>query len=236
METMKERILRVKNLSVELGKEKIIENLSFDVDSGEILTIIGPNGAGKTTLLRVLLGILPYKGSILWKDGIKVSYMPQSLSKEKFNQLPISIREFFGFKHITDKKILEMLKSVGLNADKEFLKKNPGELSSGQFQRMLVAWSLIDNPDVLLLDEPTSGIDVGGEKTIYFLLKEIWSKRKLTILIVTHDLNVVYAYSSKCLCLSKVHSCYGRPREALTPEALKRIYNTPIKFYKHTHR
>lgn len=233
---MEESILDVKNLTVKFGSEDIIKNLTFEIKNGEILTVIGPNGGGKTTLLRALLGILPYKGTVKWKKGIKINYLPQSLSKEKFSRIPISIREFFKFKNKNDEDVLKMLKSVGLNASKNFLKRNPYELSSGQFQRMLVAWSLIDNPNVLLLDEPTSGIDIGGEKTIYFLLKEMWNKKKLTIVLVTHDLNVVYAYSKKCLCLSKVRSCYGHPRKILTPESLQRIYNTEIKFYKHTHR
>ncbi|MCD6367900.1 MAG: metal ABC transporter ATP-binding protein [Candidatus Aenigmarchaeota archaeon] len=233
---MKDTILEVKNLTVKLDGEKIIEKLSFSVNPGDILTVIGPNGAGKTTLLRALLGLINYEGKIKWKKGIKVNYLPQGISKEKFSRMPISIKEFFRFKEKSDEKILSMFKEVGLDVGKEFLEKNPGNLSSGQFQRLLIAWSLIDDPDVLLLDEPTSGIDVGGEKTIYSLLKKMWSKTKITIILVTHDLNVVYAYSNRCLCLSKVSSCYGPPRKILTPKSLQKIYNMEIKFYKHDHR
>ncbi|MCD6478039.1 MAG: metal ABC transporter ATP-binding protein [Candidatus Aenigmarchaeota archaeon] len=231
---MTDTILKVKKLSVNFGRDIILKNLSFEVKRGEILTIIGPNGAGKTTLLRALLNIISYEGEVVWKDGIKVNYLPQRLSKEKFSLLPISVREFFKFKKPSEDDVLKMLKEVGL--EKRVLDKNPAELSSGQFQRMLIAWSLIDNPDVLLLDEPTTGIDVSGEETIYSLLNRFWKERNLTILMVTHDLNVVYAYSTNCLCTCKERVCYGPPKKVLTPQALQRIYKTEIKFYKHTHR
>ena len=233
---MRETILKVENLSVRLGKERIIKNLSFDVRRGEILTIIGPNGAGKTTLLRALLGIIPHDGRLEWKERIKINYLPQRMSKEKFNSLPISIREFFRFKTRSEEKILRMLEEVGLKGDGNILKKNPSSFSSGQFQRMLLAWVLIDDPDVLLLDEPMSGIDIEGETTIYSLLKKFWKKRKLTIFLVTHDLNVVYGYSTNCLCINKIKFCFGPPKKILTSKSLQDVYGTRIKFYKHTHR
>ncbi len=226
-------ILEVRNLCVEIGGERIIDNLSFTVKEGEILTIIGPNGAGKTTLLRALLGLIPYKGSVKWKNGIKISYLPQRLSKDAFSYFPISVKDFFAYRCKDEKKIVRMLKKVGLS--KEILEKNPANLSTGQFQRMLIAWSLITEPDVLLYDEPMSGIDLSGEETIYSLLKKFWKKRSLTILLVTHDLNVVYAYSTNCLCMSKAKFCYGPPKKILTPEALQEIYGMKIKFYKHEH-
>ncbi|WP_292460597.1 metal ABC transporter ATP-binding protein [Methanothermococcus sp.] len=228
-------ILNVEDLNVILGNERIIENLSFKVKKGEFLTIIGPNGSGKTTLLRALFGILPYEGKVEWRKNVKISYLPQRLSKKDFSYVPISIKEFFKFKNVLDEDILNMLNSVGLENSNNLLDMNPDELSGGQFQRMLVAWSLIDNPDVLLFDEPTTGIDIGGEKTIYELLYKFWKDRNLTILLITHDLNIVFAYSTNCLCLHKEKKCYGPPKEILTPERLQEIYGTKIKFYKHTH-
>ena len=118
----------------------------------------------------------------------------------------------------------------------EMLRKHLGHLSSGQFQRILVAWALINNPDVLIFDEPTTGIDVGGEQTIYSLLYRFWKEKQTTIILVTHDLNVVYKYSGNVLCLHKgTFCCYGMPREVLTPKALEKLYGTEIKFYKHKH-
>jgi len=143
-------ILKVKNLNVELNNEKILEDLSFEVKQGEIFTILGPNGAGKTTLFRTLLGLISYQGEISWTspENPKIGYLPERLSRSKFKETPISVREFFKFKESSDEKILRMLKSVGLK-DLKILEKNPGDLSSGQFQRMLIGWSLIGNPLIL---------------------------------------------------------------------------------------
>ncbi len=228
-------ILKVKNLNVELDNEKIIENLSFEVKEREIFTILGPNGAGKTTLFKALLESIPYKGEIAWSQKyFKIGYLPERLSRSKFNELPISVREFFKFKESSDEKISEMLKSVGLK-DSKILERNPGDLSSGQFQRLLIGWSLIGNPQILFFDEPTTGIDIGGEETIYSLLYKFWKERNLTILLITHDLNIVYKYSTNVLCLNKKAICSGPPREILTPGNLEKLYKTEIKFYKHTH-
>jgi len=228
-------ILQVKNLNVKLDSDKIIENLSFKVRKGEIFTILGPNGAGKTTLFKTLLGLIPYQGEIIWSQkDLKIGYLPERLSRAKFRELPISVREFFKFKENSDEKILAMLKSVGLE-DAKILEKDPGDLSSGQFQRLLIGWGLIGNPQVLLFDEPTTGIDIGGEETIYSLLYKFWKEKNLTILLITHDLNIVYKYSTCVLCLNKKAVCSGVPREILTPEVLEKLYGTEIRFYKHTH-
>ena len=228
-------ILKVKNLEVELGGEKIIENLSFQVKEREIFTILGPNGAGKTTLFKALLGFIRCKGEITWsRKDLKIGYLPERLSRSKFKELPISVREFFKFKGISDEKILRILKLVGLENPK-ILEKGPGNLSSGQFQRMLIGWSLIGNPQVLFFDEPTAGIDIGGEETIYSLLHKFWKERNLTILLITHDLNIVYKYSTNVLCLNKKAICSGPSKEILTPENLEKLYGAEIKFYKHSH-
>jgi len=226
-------ILKVKNLNVELGGEKVIANLSFEVEEGEILTILGPNGAGKTVLLRTLLGFLPYQGEILWQKKVKIGYLPQGLTQLKVKDLPLAVEEFFGLKGISRKETLEFLKLVGIEK-KSFLKKRIGDLSTGQFQRMLVAWVLASKPEVLLFDEPTTGIDIGGEETIYSLLHRFWKRGNLTIMLVTHDLNIVYKYSSRVLCLSKKGiACSGQPKEILNPKLLEKIYGTEIKFYEH---
>ncbi|HOK35511.1 MAG TPA: metal ABC transporter ATP-binding protein [Candidatus Pacearchaeota archaeon] len=226
---MEEIILKVENLSVELDGKEVIKNLSFEVKRGDILTILGPNGAGKTTLLKTLLGILPYKGKIEWKEGIKTGYVPQRLPFIK--DIPISILEFLKLKNGDIKKIKEILNSIGFEED--FLEKEMGELSSGQFQRILIAWVLLGDPDILLFDEPTSGIDILGKETIYQLLERLKKEKNLTILLVTHDLSVIYKFSNYVLCLNKCPICQGSPKEILTKEALQKLYGEEIKFYEH---
>jgi len=224
-------VLKVRALTVELEGEKVINNLSFEVKEGDILTILGPNGAGKTVLLKALLGLLPYKGEIEWKKNIRIGYVPQRLPFIK--DIPLSVTDFLKLKKSSEKEIEKILNSVGLK--EALLDKKMGDLSSGQFQRILIAWSLIENPQVLLFDEPTTGIDIEGEETVYRLLARLKRDRELTILLVTHDLSVVYTFSNYVICLNKQAICCGFPQEVLTPENLKRLYGEEVKYYRHKH-
>jgi len=230
---MEEKIvLKVENLDVKLEGEEILKDLSFEVKEGEVLVILGPNGAGKTVLLKTLLGILPYKGKIEWQKGIKIGYVPQRLPFIK--DIPMAVKEFFDLKNVSKKESEEILKSIGLG--KDILKKKIGELSSGQFQRILVGWALASNPQVLLFDEPMTGIDIGGQESVYNLLEKLKKERDLTILFVTHELSIVYKLADKVLCLSKRMLCHGLPKEILTPERISELYSGEIKFYQHNHK
>jgi zinc transport system ATP-binding protein len=223
-------ILKVSHVNVTIDNEQVIEDLSFAVKRGDILTILGPNGAGKTVLLRTLLGVLPHEGVIEWQKGIRIGYVPQRLPYIK--DIPMSVEDFFALKKIP-RGLPEVLRSVGLSGD--FGQKRIGKLSSGQFQRVLIAWGLVGGPQVLLFDEPTTGIDISGEETVYNLLARLHEERKLTMLIVTHDLAVVYKLSSNVLCMNKQPVCYGPPLEVLTPESLQRLYGAEVKYYQHKH-
>ncbi|MCS6788982.1 MAG: metal ABC transporter ATP-binding protein [Patescibacteria group bacterium] len=231
---MIQKILEVKNLNVFLDNEKILDNISFTLNQGEILIILGPNGAGKSVLLKTILGILPYNGQVIWANKFKISYLPQGLNQLFFKNLPITVKDFFNLKNkkFKEDEIINVLKLVGL--DKDILNKSIGNLSTGQFQRILIAWSLIDNPEVIFFDEPTTGIDIGGGETIYSLLYKIKQDKNLTIVLVTHDLNIVYGLADKVLCLGKKgHICFGPPAKALTPQALEAMFGMELKFYKH---
>lgn len=226
------KVLKVENLNVTRGREKVIDSLSFSLEKGEFLTVLGPNGSGKSTLLEALLGIVDYEGDISWAPEAEISYLPERLAREMFLLFPLTVKDFFSLNKIGANETGEMLSSVGLSSD--FLERNPAHLSSGEFQRMLVAWSLAQEPNVLLFDEPMGGIDVGGKETIYNLLHNFWEKKELTVILVTHEINVVYAYSTNVLCLSRKKMCYGQPKEVLTPENLRKIYGHQLKFYEHT--
>jgi zinc transport system ATP-binding protein len=214
-----------------LDHQSIIENLSFEVKKGEVLTMLGPNGAGKSVLLKTLLGLLPCKGEIEWAKGIKIGYVPQRLPF--IRDIPINIKDFFKLKNSSEKEAIEILNSVGYRED--FLQRKIGDLSSGQFQRILIAWGLLGHPQVLLFDEPTTGVDISGEETIYKFLAELKEERDLTILLVTHDLSVVYKFSTDVLCLNKHVICHGPPQEVLTPESLRTLYAGEVKYYQHQH-
>jgi len=229
----KNTVLTVNNLQIAYEGEQIISDLSFTVDKRDILIFLGPNGAGKTTLLRALQNLLSYQGTVSW-NAEKISYLPPQEFLQRQNLPPLSIEEFYAFKTSDSNIIKSMIVEVGL--DESLLSHQFNKLSTGQFQRMLIGWALLDNPDVLILDEPTSGIDIGGEETIYSLLHKFWQNQDLTILLVTHDLNIVWEYATQVICLNKQQICMGKPDEVLTPEQLKTLYGTGIKFYKHQHR
>lgn len=226
------KVLEVSNLHMSYDGQAIIEGLTFSMAQRDILIVLGPNGAGKTTLLRGLLNLLPYQGSVIW-HARKIGYLPPQESLQRQGLPPLQLAEFFHFKTHDTGSIKAMLSDVGL--DDSFLSRQFNELSTGQFQRMMIAWSLLDNPDVLILDEPTSGIDIGGEETIYSLLHKFWQKQNLTMLLVTHDLHVVWEYATQVLCLNRQQMCMGKPDEVLTLEQLKQLYGTGIKFYQHRH-
>ena len=237
-------ILKVGNLNVNFNSDQVIKDLSFSVDKGDVLAIVGPNGAGKSVLFRALLGLIPYSGKIEWDKNLKISYVPQKFAIDR--ELPLSTAEFLSFRKKGHKEIMDVLLSVGIGAEHKndpahqlrhitdhVLKQRLGWLSGGQLQRVLIARALLDNPDVLLFDEPTSGIDVGGEETIYGMLKKLHSERNLTMLLISHDLNIVYKYANNVLCLNKEMICYGSPATALDPSALVKLYGNEAGFYKH---
>ncbi|QEY52701.1 metal ABC transporter ATP-binding protein [Legionella longbeachae] len=226
-----EFILKARDLTVELDHQIILDKLSFSVKKGDIVSILGPNGAGKTVLLKCLLGLLPYEGEILWKKDIKIGYVPQRLPFIK--DIPLSVGEFFSLKRASNQVIDQIMSAVGLNHG--FLVHRMSDLSSGQFQRLLIAWSLVGKPDVLLFGEPTTGIDIGGEETIYTLLDTLKKDWLLTMLLVTHDLNVVYQFSNQVICLNKKAVCIGPAKNVLTPESLQQLYGGGIKYYLHKH-
>ncbi len=225
-------VLQVSDLEVTLEDQVVLTGLSFSVTRGEILTILGPNGAGKTVLLRTLLGTVPHRGSIIWRQGTRIGYVPQRLPY--IRNIPLSVADFFALKQRRGREDVDhLLQTVALGAG--FAGKRIGDLSSGQFQRVLIAWALAGDPDVLLFDEPTTGVDIRGEETVYALLARLHRERNLTMLIVTHDLAVVHRLSSTVLCLDREPICHGPPLSTLTPENLERLYGTEVKFYEHRH-
>lgn len=227
-----EVLLQVSDLSVALDRRAILGRVTFTVRRGEVLTILGPNGAGKTVLLRALLGTVPFEGHITWKAGVRIGYVPQRLPYIK--NVPMSVGDFFALRRDAGASVGEMLHAVGLG--EEIAQKTIGDLSSGQFQRVLVAWALATRPDVLLFDEPTAGIDIGGAETVYALLARLQREGNLAMLIVTHDLTIVHRLSTTVLCLNREPVCMGPPLATLTPENLQRLFGEEVTVYAHQHR
>jgi zinc transport system ATP-binding protein len=225
--------LEVEHLAVHFGAVEIFRDVNFSVPRGSSLAVIGPNGAGKTVLFRALIGSLPYEGRVLWAPGIKLGYVPQKLDIER--DLPITGGDLLRARSAIARKqktaILTTLVKVGLQP--EILRATIGAMSGGQFQRLLIAFALLGDPNVLLLDEPAAGVDAPGQQQLSKLLQELQEESGMTIILISHDLSVVYRYATNVLCLSKVYSCFGPPQMALAPEVLRRLYGTPIGFHVH---
>ena len=226
---MSEHIVKVEKLSVAFNGNQILKDLSFEVKKGEIMAVVGPNGAGKTVLFRALLGLIPYEGTIDWQPNVKIGYVPQRFVVER--DMPLNVREFLGYKDGKG-KISEILKWVGLG---DVLNRPLGFLSGGELQKVLIAFALLGNPQVLLFDEPTTGIDIGGEETIYNLLRKLRDEHGITVIFISHDIHVVYQYANNVLCINKEKVCFGPPHEALDKAELKRLYGTDVGIYPHTH-
>ena len=226
-------VLEVRDLAIRLGRVQVFSGLNFSVPRGAALAIVGPNGSGKTVLLRALIGALPFEGTIEWTPGARLGYVPQKLDIGR--DAPITALEFLRARAALARKrsidARSLLAAVGLPADVAL--QSIGALSGGQFQRLLVAFALVGDPNVLLLDEPTASVDEPGQEQLNELIHRLQQDRGLTILLVSHDLSVVYRYATDVLCLGRHTHCFGRPREILTPQVLQELYGTTPAFHVH---
>lgn len=230
----KGNILSVESLSVTLGNDRVIENLNFEIERGDHVTIIGPNGSGKTTLFRALIGMIFFEGSIRWAPDTRIGYVPQKLDLER--NVPLTLRDFLESKTGSAGRgeLSQHLSFVRL--PESFLAKPLGSLSGGEFQRALVAFALLGNTNVLLFDEPTAGIDKPSEEQIYETLHRLQDERGLTIVTISHDLSLVNRFADKVLCLNRRNFCFGIPEEVLTSTTLTNLYGGEHhKFFHHLH-
>ncbi len=228
METLDDVILKVSGLTVELPNQTILDGITFQLKRGTTLAIIGPNGAGKTMLFRALLNLIPYKGKIEWANKVKIGYVPQNLS---FSDIPISVKEFLSMKNVA--AVEDVLGSVGLK-NNDLPKKRLGALSGGQLRRVLIAWAVIDNPNVLLFDEPTTGVDLDSEEAIYKMLHKLEEKNKITTLLISHDIHIIRHYSNYMLALNRCVTFFGESKRIMEPELQSMIFGEPVCM-DHTH-
>jgi zinc transport system ATP-binding protein len=228
-----EHILEVSHLSIRFGKTTVLRNLSFHVERGTSLAILGPNAAGKTVLFRALIGAIRFDGRVQWAPGVRIGYVPQKLDLER--DVPITGVDFLRARAAlaaeSDKIIERTLALVGV--PREAAGQPIGTLSGGQFQRLLVAFALIGDPNVLLLDEPTAGVDEPGQQQLNELVRRRQQDEGLTVLFISHELSVVYRYANNVLCLGRERVCAGPPRAILTPDLLHDIYGSPMDYHVH---
>jgi zinc transport system ATP-binding protein len=222
MEDNEDYALKVSNLSVKLQNQTILDNVNFTLKRGTALAIVGPNGAGKTMLFKALLSMIPYTGKIEWAPKTKIGYVPQNIAVDG---IPISVKEFLSFRnHVNVETTLSPVRLDNKNVGNKTL----GFLSGGELRRVLIAWALTDNPNVLLFDEPTTGVDLGSEEPIFVTLKELKEKQKMTVLLITHDVHIVNEYSDYLLALNRCITFFGESKDIMKPSVQKIIYGETV--------
>ena len=226
MEGTGDYILEVSGLNVKFDDRQALEDVSFKVKRGTTLAIVGPNGAGKTALFRALLNLIPHTGEIKWAQGVKIGYVPQRLSA---SDIPISVKEFFSFKNAEN--IEKCLRAVGLEVE-AVLDRTLGVLSGGQLQRVLIAWALVNEPNVLLFDEPTTGVDLDSEEAIYEMLNKLERQHGITVLLISHDAHIIRDYSEHMLALNRKVVCFAESEEITKPSVLHAIYGPGTELKK----
>ena len=225
-------MLTVTDVSVRFNNSDVLKNISLTLEQGDFLGIIGPNGSGKTVLLRALLGEVAHQGTVSWDSSVRIGYVPQHLDLDKY--ITLTLGDFLKLKiNILRLPASEAAKAIGLvGLSKELLARPISVLSGGQLQRGLIAFALLGKPTVLLFDEPTASVDTPGEERIYELLHRLQDEYGLTIILVSHELDLVSRYADKVLCLNREMICYGSPA-SLKPEILDKLYGHSHKAHVH---
>lgn len=229
--------LRVQDLSVKIGANTILENISLHAHCGEMIALIGPNGAGKSTLLKTILGQQTYEGIISFSvpgsrnRKPKIGYVPQSPAFDPGDSVTVADLfaccmskrpAFLGQSKALREKISVCLERVH---SENLIDKRVGTLSGGELQRILLALALEPLPNILILDEPLSGVDVEGMETLMDMLDEIRKTYDLSILMITHDFSMLPRYADQVILLDKQLICQGTPTEVLDSEDFRRVFH-----------
>jgi len=232
-------ILEVTNLCVRFGRLPALDHVSFTIEKQGIIAVIGPNGSGKTTLLKAILGLIPYDGEIkIFGKNIRqvlplLGYVPQHFAFEK--NFPLTVEEFV---NLTCRKPDKLPSGGALSASgmAELNSKMIGELSGGQLQRVLIAHAMLHQPKILFLDEATGGIDIEGLADFYSTIQRLNREHGVTIMMVSHEISMVYKFSDRIICLNRDLISHGETKTALTGEVLKKLYGDNADLRAHDHQ
>jgi len=243
-------IIQVKGLDYQVADQIILQNISFDINQGDYVALLGPNGGGKTTLIKLLLGlIVPNRGEIeilntnqkKFTKCNKIGYVPQNVSLFD-NSFPLSVYETVSlglagekswFSFLTAKEKTQIEEAMETASILDLKDKNLSELSGGQRQRVMIARALVSQPEILILDEPSTGVDIVTQKKFYQFLKNLNKERKLTIVFITHDLGVIADDVNYVLAVNQKLIFAGTAQEMLSCESVSELYGTKSHVVHH---
>lgn len=230
---------RIENFGVRFGRDEILSNVNMHIHCGELTAIIGPNGAGKSTLLKAMLGEVRHTGQVRFVNASsevakqpRMGYVPQQLKFDSTS--PVSVLDLFGSVHSrfpvwlthtrkVREKAVEMLRQVEAE---HVIDKRLGNLSGGELQRVLLALALDPVPSLLLLDEPVSGIDQSGMEVFYRILSELKEKYDMSIILVSHDLELVSKYADRVVLLNRTVQCIGSPAKVFSDGRMGELFGS----------
>ncbi|WP_253300071.1 metal ABC transporter ATP-binding protein [Wolbachia endosymbiont of Chironomus riparius] len=227
VEKSSDDVLKIENLNLKYNNKKILDDINISVKRGNVITILGPNGGGKTSLVKAITGINKnYTGNIIFAENIKISYMPQNFSIN--NLMPITVEYFLLHSFLKRIKknapiVEEVVELVGLN---KLLNHQVFEISAGQMQLLLLARCLIAQPDLIILDEPVSAMDINARVKFYEIICEIKKKKSVSVFMTSHDLNSVVSFSNYIICINNCIYCQGKPEEIIEDKGITEIFSS----------
>ena len=234
---LKNTAIEFRDTSLGYGRLTVLKGLTFSIEEGDFLGIIGPNGSGKTTILRAILGVLkPSHGAVHVRRGLKFGYVMQRQALDEI--FPLTVLDVVSMgrlgrvgplRRFSENDWDKIDQALSITGIADLRGKSYRELSGGQKQRVLVARALASEPEVLLLDEPTNDLDIQGEEQVMTLIREIHLSLGITIVLVSHLLNVVFNYVHRVMFLKDKRMRIYEKEEALQPELLSEIYETPVE-------
>lgn len=232
----KDTLIKANHIGVRFADRHVLQDVTLELQEGQLMTLIGPNGAGKTTLVRIVLGLLqPHTGTLYRAPGLRIGYMPQKLFIEP--TLPLTVRRFLQLAAPRQKRDVEpLLEEVRIV---HLLDQQVSALSGGEMQRVLLARALSQSPQLLVLDEPAQGVDVSGQVELYKLINNIRDSHGCGVLMVSHDLHLVMATTDEVICLNQHICCHGKPEHVSSDPAYLALFGQQqaqtLAVYTHHH-